>query len=87
MGEEKAEARYGFRWHLAAYAVVNGFLVALWVYTGSLTGEWFPWPVFPLVFWGLGLGSHYLAAYGRYPQAWVERETERILQQESDRTR
>ncbi len=29
-----AEARYGFRWYLAIYIIVNLGLVAIWYYTG-----------------------------------------------------
>ncbi len=43
-----AEARYGFRWHLAIYIIVNLGLVAIWYYTGA----GFPWPLFPILFWG-----------------------------------
>ena len=46
-----AEARYGFRWHLAIYIIVNLGLVAIWYYTGA----GFPWPLFPILFWGLGV--------------------------------
>src|SRR2546422_5611619 len=38
-----AEARYGFRWHLAIYIIVNLGLVAIWYYTGA----GFLWPLFP----------------------------------------
>ncbi len=38
-----AEARYGFRWHLAIYIIVNLGLVAIWYYAGA----GFPWPLFP----------------------------------------
>ena len=46
-----AEARYGFRWHFAIYIIVNIGLVAIWYYTGA----GFPWPLFPILFWGLGV--------------------------------
>jgi len=74
-----AEARYGFRWHALIYTFVNAGLVAIWF----LTGEGFPWPIFPIVFWGIGLASHYMSAYHSYGRDWVERETEKILQQET----
>ncbi len=46
-----AEARYGFRWHLAIYIIVNLGLVAIWYFTDA----GFPWPLFPILFWGLGV--------------------------------
>lgn len=76
---EIAEARYGFRWHLAIYVIVNGGLVAIWAYAGG----GFPWPLFPLFLWGLGLASHYVGAYRTGLGAgWIERETERILREQ-----
>ena len=78
-----AEVRYGFRWHLPIYLIVNGGLVGLWYFIGP---SFFPWPLFPIFFWGLGLISHYLIAYRRSLGGnWVDRETERILREEKDR--
>jgi len=65
-----AEARYGFRWHLAIYIIVNLGLVAIWYYTGA----GFPWPIFPILFWGLGLLGHYWGAYHTTGGGWIERE-------------
>ena len=81
---EIAEARYGFRWHLAVYIAVNAIFVGIWYFTTPFLGAWnFPWPLFPIVIWGIcPLGVHYLYAYGRYPVKWVERETEKILLEE-----
>ncbi len=75
---EIAEARYGFRWHLVIYVVVNLGLVLIWYFAG----DGFPWPVFPLVFWGIGLASHYVGAYRTPGKAWIDRETERILSEQ-----
>lgn len=51
-----AEARYGFLWHLPIYIIVNLALVAIWYYSGA----GFPWPIFPIFFWGLGIFAHYI---------------------------
>ena len=69
-----AEARYGFRWHLAIYIIVNLGLVAIWYYTGA----GFPWPLFPTLFWGLGVLGHYWGAYHTTGGGWIERETRRF---------
>ncbi len=77
-----AEARYGFRWHILIYLLVNSGLVGLWSFTGP---SGFPWPLFPLFFWGIGLISHYLAAYRRsFGKDWIDSETEKILREEKD---
>src|SRR2546427_6636175 len=76
-----AEARYGFRWHLAIYIIVNLGLVAIWYYTGA----GFPWTIFPILFWGLGVLGHYWGAYHTTGGGWIERETQKILQEDEDR--
>jgi hypothetical protein len=38
--------------HALVYAMVNGFLVVIWLMTS--TGGFF-WPMFPMVGWGIGL--------------------------------
>ncbi|MDX1534876.1 MAG: 2TM domain-containing protein [Thermoplasmata archaeon] len=82
---ELAEARYAFRWNLVLYLIVNPALVGLWYFTGPYLGNpVFPWPVFPIVFWGLGVAAHYWGAY-RSGGDWITRETERILRDEDGR--
>jgi uncharacterized protein DUF1707/2TM domain-containing protein len=54
----RAANRGAWRAHLASYASVNGGLVAIWGATGG--GEF--WPGWPLAWWGMFLGWHWLAA-------------------------
>ena len=77
---EMAAARYGFRWHLPTYVLVNASLIILWAYSG---GGFF-WPIFPLAFWGIGLLAHYWGAYRSFGNSWIDRETERILREEKE---
>lgn len=82
---EIALARYAFRWNLGLYVVINAALVGLWYLTGPFAGtDVFPWPVFPIVFWGIGVSAHYVAAYRRPEGAWIAHETERILREEEE---
>ena len=64
-GYTLAESRRGFKIHAAVYAVVmTGLFILnslLWVYSD---GD-FPWVVFPLVCWGIGLTFHYFDAFRR----------------------
>jgi len=57
------ESRRGFEIHAAVYTLVMTALgvvnALLWVYTAAD----FPWAVFPLVGWGIGLTLHYLYGY------------------------
>lgn len=76
-----AESRYGFLWHLPIYVLVNLGLVGIWYFSDRS----FFWPIFPLFFWGIGLFSHYMTAYREPMSGWVDRETQRILDQERRR--
>lgn len=40
----------------------------------------FPWPVFPMLGWGIGLVTHYFTAYsGLDEKALAEREYEKLI--------
>jgi hypothetical protein len=64
-GYTSADSRRGFKIHAAVYGLVMSGLITLsavlWVYTD---GD-FPWAVFPLVGWGIGLTLHYLFGFRR----------------------
>jgi class 3 adenylate cyclase len=47
-----------FRGHLMTYSLVIGMLVVIWI----LSGFGHPWPIYPALGWGIGLGSHYQVA-------------------------
>jgi 2TM domain len=59
------EARRGFKIHAAVYAIVNTGLITLnallWVFADLN----FPWAIFPLVGWGIGLTFHYIYGFRR----------------------
>ena len=74
---KKAEARYSFRFDAAAYILVNALLIGIW-YFGR---QGFPWFVFVLAGWGIGLAYHFDVAYGSLGRDWVDRETQMILDQ------
>jgi hypothetical protein len=56
---ELARKRVEFRTHLIVYCVINSVLWALWF----ITGKGYPWPVWPLAGWGVGLFFHYMFDY------------------------
>jgi hypothetical protein len=61
--------------HLMAYVMVNSLLVAVWAFTGA----GFFWPIFPLLGWGIGIGSHAWEAFSRPPtDDQIHREMERL---------
>lgn len=50
-----------FGFHARTYVVVNLTLVALWGLGWWLRGASFPWVLYPIVGWGVGLAMHYVA--------------------------
>lgn len=73
----RLEKKRDFRTHLVVYVVVNAFLWAIWGVAFATTGFSFPWPVFPLFGWGIGLSLHAWDVYRR--QDFTEEEIEREL--------
>jgi hypothetical protein len=75
---QQAKKRVDFRRHLATYIIVNGFLWALWFFTGRKhAGGNFPWPIWPTLGWGIGLAFNFYSAYFNNISA-VEREYEKL---------
>ena len=62
-GYEVAVARRGFKIHAAVFGVVMTALVVLNALLIAFTDANFPWAVFPLVGWGIGLTGHYFCGY------------------------
>ncbi len=55
----RIKAKRDFKTHVAIYVIVNLVLVAIW----ALSGAGFFWPVFSIVFWGMGLAFNGWSAY------------------------
>ena len=72
-----AELQRGFKIHAAVYALVITGLIVLNVLLIAFTDANFPWVVFPLVGWGIGLTFHYVDAYRR-PGAAIRARQETI---------
>ena len=52
--EKRVEEKKGFYWDLGAYVVVNAGLFLIWLFTGA----GYPWFVWPLLGWGIGVVFH-----------------------------
>lgn len=61
MAEKNVEEAEEFKTHLIVYAIVNSALAAIWLLTAIRAGgaAWYPWFLFPLVFWGIGIIVHW----------------------------
>jgi hypothetical protein len=76
----RLKKRQDFRAHVVVYVVVNGFLWALWAVLSITSGWSFPWPIFPLLGWGIGLALNAWDVYGRrdITAADVDREVQKL---------
>lgn len=72
---ENLHARRGLVVQLVIYLLVNGIMIWIW----ASNGFGFPWPLFVLVFWGIGL---FWQAWGLFGPAEnedrVRKEMERL---------
>jgi len=79
--KKRVEEKKGFRNHVIVYLCVNTMLVLIWWFTGA----GFPWFVFPLGGWGIGLLFHGLGVYvfsRRSDRRAIEREAEKIKREQ-----
>jgi len=65
-----------FKTHVAAYVIVNLFLVVVWYFTGA----GYFWPVWVMGGWGIGLAFNAWDVYGRQPDYISEDEIEREIE-------
>ena len=80
--KKTVEAKKGFYVHLTVYILVNILLVLIWAFAGE---RGFPWFIYPLAGWGIGLLFHFLGVFvfeGKSNQAAIEREAEKLRRQQ-----
>ncbi len=53
--------RKGFRIHATVFVAVQILIIAVWVLLWQLEGASYPWFIYPLLGWGIGLAAHYAA--------------------------
>lgn len=74
-----AKKRASFKQMLVIYIVVNSFLIILW-YLKSGVNFYF-WPAWPMLGWGLGLFIAYMEAYHGNSFFSKEKEYEKLKKQ------
>ncbi len=75
----RADMKLAFRSHLMAYVVVNAGLVAIYLMTSF--GSYF-WPIWPMLGWGIGLGTHAVSVYTN-----GENVRDRLIEEELEKLR
>ena len=78
------EEKKGFYIHFTVYVCVNTFLIVIW----AVTGAGFPWFIFPMVGWGIGMLFHFLGIFvfnkdTGWEKRQIEKEMERLRQSQS----
>lgn len=81
-----AKKRAGFKVHLATYLIMNVFFWILWYFTGLQADResGLPWPVWPMLGWGIGIVFHYAGAFIFPKYNSVENEYRKLKEQHSN---
>jgi 2TM domain len=58
--------RKGFRIHATVFLAVQLLLVAIWALAWATGSDGYPWFIYPLLGWGIGLAAHYAAVRGHF---------------------
>ncbi len=80
LARKRVEAKKGFYIHLTVYLIVNVFLLIIWYMTGR--GGDYPWFIWPLAGWGIGLLFHALSVFAflREGGDWERREIQKEVE-------
>jgi hypothetical protein len=78
-----AAKRAGFRKSLFSYLIINAFLWGIWWFTtGRIGHHGYPWPVWVMLGWGVGLAFQYFEAYHGEKQDITQQEYERLKKEQ-----
>lgn len=78
-----------FKSHLFTYLAVNALLWLIWAFTNDYSDyhrhNEVPWPVFTMIFWGIGLTIQGLRTYGALSRSNLsEREYEKLVRRQRE---
>ncbi len=73
---ERARKRVVSRYHLSIYLVMVLVFWATWYVATYPEKRGIPWPIFPMIGWGMGILFHYLSAY--HGDKAVSKELEKL---------
>lgn len=79
-----AQKRAQFRRKLYSYVVINIFLWLVWWFTTGNKGNFhgFPWPLWVMIAWSIGLALRYYEAYHGSKSDLAEQEYEKLKRRE-----
>ncbi len=78
--KQQVEKIKGFYIHLAIYCIFVFVFIGLNIWTTS-----FPWAIFPIVGWGLGVLGHAMETFGINPflgKDWEQRKIKELMDKE-----
>ena len=80
LARKRVEEKKGFFTHLAVYVVVNIVLVIIWAFP---SGGGYPWFLWPLGGWAIGILFHFLLVFffsrtSDWERRAIEKETKRL---------
>jgi hypothetical protein len=74
VARKRVEEKKRFYTHLVTYVVVNAMLIIIW----AITSPGYPWFIWPLAGWGIGIIFHFLDVFFfKKGTAWESREVEK----------
>jgi len=68
--KKRVRQKRDFYSHIAAYVIVNAFLVVIW----AITSRGYPWFIWPIVGWGVGLIFHAMDIFVFHKGPGAEKE-------------
>ncbi|MDB5211449.1 MAG: hypothetical protein JWQ30_2276 [Sediminibacterium sp.] len=86
-----AKKRAAFKKQLISYVIVNCFLWIVWFSSGSVwlapgerlfRYEYFPWPIWVMLSWGIGLAFSFANAYLVNTKNAIEQEYQKLKNQQ-----
>jgi len=79
-----ARKRANFKRSLLTYIVINAFLWAIWWFTSGRDNgfQGFPWPLWVMLGWGIGIIMQYIDAYGGNKEDLEQREYDKLRERQ-----